>query len=198
MSDVQLDGRPVAPARPDVSDVAAPAPVPRRGPQVGWVGMLLALLLAGLGALLIYEALVQQSWLDGRPLVTTFLEDGIRIEPDGETTALAVLLTLVGLWLLWIALKPGRRKGVRLATHTGVWTTRADLERLVVGAARDVDGVLDADAQVGTRRARLSVDVTDDSVRQHVTRAVEERLSILATPPRVEVRTRPRHGEVAS
>ena len=183
--------------RPEASDVAPAAPVPRRSPQVGWVGVLLALALTGLGLLALYEAFVQLSWLDGEPLLTPLLEDGLRLLPDGESTVLGALLLLAGLWLLWTALKRGRLKGVRLATHTGVWTTRSDVERLAVGTARDIDGVLDAQAQVSGRRARLVVDVPDESVREHVSRAVEERLSVLASPPDVEVRTRARHGEVS-
>lgn len=167
-------------------------PVPRRTPGAGVLGLVLALLLLALGLLLVYEGTVLLGWVEGDPLVTDLLGREAVITPDTVTAAVAGLVALVGLWLLWTAVRPARRRGIALATSTGVWMTHRDLERLVAGTAEDVDGVLDASASVGRRRAVVAVATTSPAVRDHVQAAVTERLSALSAPPTVVVHDNPK------
>jgi hypothetical protein len=169
------------------------ANIPRRPPRVSWLGMLLALLLLVLGALAAFEALALLGWIREDPVATPVLGQEVSAFPDVRTTALGAAMALVGLWLLWTALLPGRRRGVRLKTQTGVWMTASDLSRLAAGTAEDVDGVLSADATVGKRKADVRVETTAPQVRDTVRTAVADRLSALERPPQVVVHDNPRH-----
>ncbi|HZI98037.1 MAG TPA: hypothetical protein VFD41_10995, partial [Actinomycetales bacterium] len=118
------------------------AAVPRRPAGVGFLGMLLALAVAALGVLGIYEAAVLLvDVVDGDPLLTPFLTGPATVDQEVATAAVAGLAVLAGLWLLWTALRPGRRSGVEVGAGTGVWMTYGDLERLASAAAGRCDGV---------------------------------------------------------
>lgn len=172
-------------------------PVPRRPPGVGLIGMLLALVLVALGVLLVHDGLAHQGWIDGSPVLEGLLSQEARIEPGPVTTLVAAVAALLGLWLLTTAFRRGRRRGVELDTRTSVWMGHGDLDRLVTGTAEDVDGVLQAKASVGRRKAVVHVDTTTPEVSGEVTAAVERRLAALDRRPRVVVKDTPRHEREA-
>jgi len=176
-------------------DTLPAARVPRSAARAGWLGVLLAVAVLGLGVLAAYDATTLLGWVDAEPVGTPVLDTDLGVRPDTATTVLAVALVLLGLWLTWSALQRSARRGARLATSTGVWITYGDLERLVNGTAEDVDGVVSAHTAVSRRRARVSVQMTAPEVREYVQVAVTERLSALQSPPRVTVIGNPGHDD---
>lgn len=170
------------------------APVPRRPAGVGIVGMILALGLVALGALAIYDAVVLLGRFGGEPPLTTFLTDGAVVGRDTLVAALAALAVLLGLLLLWTALKPGRRRGVQVQAATGVWLTWADVERLARTTAVRQDGVLSARARASRRRIDVAAETTSGDVGPAVEAALADRLTLLTPAPRVTLRARPRGG----
>jgi hypothetical protein len=180
-------------ARPKKGETLRSAPVPRAPAPIGYLGMFLAFLVLSLGLLAAYEAMVLLGWLPGDPILSPLLGQQAVVSPDVVTTVIGVVAALVGLWLLWTALRRGRRRGVELDTVTGVWMTHRDLERLAAGTAEDVDGVLEADANASRRKVGVRVETTSPEVRDHVRAAVTERLSGLSRPPKVSVTGSARH-----
>lgn len=168
------------------------APVPKRPAGIGFLGMLAALVVAALGVLAIYEAVVLLGWTEGEPVLTPFLTGSATVTPDVTTAIVAGIVALLGLWLLWTALKRGRRSGVRVGAGTGVWMTFGDVERIAAGAAEQCDGVLSATANASGRTVRVDAQTTGRDVEGDVRSSVTERLAGLSAPPRVVVRTRPR------
>lgn len=170
------------------------APVPRRPAGVGIVGMILALVLLALGALAIYEAVVLLGWAGGEPPLTALLTDQAAVGRDTLVAVLAALAVLLGLLLLWTALKPGRRRGARVEAATGVWLTWADVERLARTTAARQDGVLSARARASRRRVDVAAEITSGEVRPAVEAALADRLAPLTPAPRITLRARPRSG----
>ncbi len=167
-------------ARPDL-------PGPRARPATAWLGMLAALLLIGVGVVLVQEALsrwgvVGASWLG------SFLEtlDGTRA--GTWTVPAGVALVLLGLLVLVVALKPRRRTHVRVAGDADLWMTPAALTALARDAAEGVPGV--ARVSVGGSRSAVKVRAAaehPDDVGPAVDQAVTSRLD--GAEVRVSVRT---------
>lgn len=168
------------------------APVPERPAGIGFLGMLAALAVAALGVLGIYEAVVLLGWTEGEPVLTPILTGSATVTPDVTTAVVGGIAALLGLWLLWTALKRGRRSGVRVGAGTGVWMTFGDLERIAAGAAEQCDGVLTASAKASARTVRVDAQTTGRDVEGDVRSSVAERLAALSAPPRVIVQARPR------
>ncbi|MBC7291968.1 MAG: hypothetical protein H5T83_11640 [Actinotalea sp.] len=175
---------------------AAP-PVPRSPARAGTIGLVLAVLLVALGVLLVHEGLALLGWVGSAPVLDQVLAREGVVEPGAVTAAVAAVLALIGLWLLLSALRRGRRRGVELGTTAAVWMAHRDLDRIVTGTAEQVDGVLDARASVGRRRAVVHVETTTPEVRDEVATAVERRLAALDSRPRVVVHDSPRHEREA-
>lgn len=171
------------------------ARVPRGASRAGWLGVVLSVVVLALGLVAVYDGITQLGWLDESPVLTPAVDTEVSVGRDLPTALLGVLLALTGLWLLWSALKPGRRRGAGLATSTGVWMSYRDLERLVAGTAEEVHGVVSARASVSRARARVSVQTTAPEVAGEVQAAVTDRLGALERPPRLTVLDTPKHDD---
>ncbi|MGM0386417.1 MAG: DUF6286 domain-containing protein, partial [Actinomycetota bacterium] len=114
--------------------------------------------------------------------------------PGTATVVAGVVAALLGLFLLWIALRPSRRRGAELEAGTGVWLTWADVERLAASAAEQQDGVVAARASASRRRVQIMTRTTTGEVEPTVGHAVTEALAGLRRPPRVVVRARAHQG----
>lgn len=169
----------------------APAPVPRRSPGAGYLGIVLAVLLVALGIFALYEGIVHAGWADGPTVLTETLEGPAIVSPQVLTAVVGVVIAILGLWMLWTALRPSRQSGFSLGGATGTWMTYQDLERIAVGTAEDCDGVLAARARASRRRLDVRARTTTGDVRDTVRAAVQERLSAMATPPQVVVQVEP-------
>lgn len=165
------------------------APVPRRSPGAGYLGIVLAVLLLALGLLALYEGIVQAGWTDGAPpVLTEILQGPAVVGPHALTATVGVMLALLGLWLLWTALRPSGRTGFSLGGASGTWMTYGDLERIAVGTAEDCGGVLSARAHASRGRLAVQARTTTDDVRNTIRSTLEERLSGMSKRPDVVVR----------
>ncbi|MFE5675341.1 DUF6286 domain-containing protein [Streptomyces erythrochromogenes] len=127
--------------------------------------------------------------LAARPLDDTYIQIG------------AGIMTVLGLWLIILALSPGLRRQLPLQTP-GV-PMRAVLDRSAAelhlrDAAMHVPGVSAAKVKFFQRRVRVRADVrfrAPADVQADLQAALQEQLDRLTftRPPRLDVRARPRH-----
>ncbi|MEO7060746.1 MAG: DUF6286 domain-containing protein [Lapillicoccus sp.] len=158
------------------------------------VGLLLAVILVGVGAVGVQAALVKAGLLTGKPWLTWALDRPNGLTPAGWMLPAGAVVALVGLWLVLTALRPRPRTAVAVRAATGVFLRPRDLSRLAVAAADEVAGVQDARASATRTKVTLRITSTAgeadrDQVSDAVTAAVTARLSALEKPVRVTVRT---------
>jgi hypothetical protein len=168
-----------------------PAPEPLRAAGAGYAGVLLALAVVGAGALALREAAVGIGWLGGSPWLPAAAEWLGEPKPVGFVAAAGVLAALVGMACLVAAVRPRRRRCLRIAAATAVFVDYADLARIVSTAAESVPGVLDARSSVGRRSVSVRCAVAGpsaDQIRDRVVEAVSAELAGLARQPRIRVR----------
>ncbi|KYH45403.1 DUF6286 domain-containing protein [Branchiibius sp. NY16-3462-2] len=167
-----------------------PKDTPRAAPVAAVTGCLVAFLLIALAVVGIHDLAVTQHWSRGR----SWSRDAIEAV-DGATRAdwvvpLAVITLLIGVVLLYAALKPRR------ATHrpvpdesdaADVWISPAALSQLATAAAEDVPGVLQAHSRVTARRIRVSLHTTPgsdrDQITQTATQSISDRVGALSDLP---------------
>lgn len=164
-----------------------PAPLPTGAGRIGWLGPLLAVLLIAVAVLLGQDAWVrlngaQSSWLGS---VISALNG---LAPSAALAVPAAIAIIIGLLLLVAAFSRRKRKALVLRGDLGAHLTTRDVARLASGAARQVDGVLDASASATRRKVTVEVTTTGDgatptAVQTDVTRA----LSALADAPKVTI-----------
>lgn len=157
---------------------------------VGVVGPVLAVLLLALGLLLLRDALVSAGALSGAAWLPAAAEALRGFAPATWLVPVGVALALVALWLIVTALRPRSRKTLPLTSSSGTYLHTRDVARLASGAARDVDGVLDATTSASRSTVKVSVTTTSGDLKGAVTSAVTEALRPLQKAPRVVVRTR--------
>ncbi|MGL4743307.1 MAG: DUF6286 domain-containing protein [Dermatophilaceae bacterium] len=155
------------------------------------VGALLAVLVVAVGAVAIQAAASAAGLVDGTSWLTRWADSLDGTAPAAWTPVVAVVLALIGLWLVLLALKPRPRTGVAVQARTGVYLRPTDVARVASAAAGDVDGVAEVDASATRSTIRLRVSSSSgDGVRSAVKDAVDGRLVALAKQPRVKVATR--------
>ncbi|WP_187279710.1 DUF6286 domain-containing protein [Quadrisphaera setariae] len=193
-----MSADPTTPTTTGPAPLRAAAARTGAGP-IGWVGPLLALLLALIGLVLLRDGVFaprggtgwpggQQSWLTS----ATTPVDGLTRAP--WVVAAGVALVLLGLALLVVALRRRTRRVLALAGCSGAHLLPADVARRARAAAEDVDGVLDASASATRRTVVVEVTTTGGAsgggggdVRARVASAVAGSLAALTAPPRVRV-----------
>ncbi|GAA4512230.1 hypothetical protein GCM10023191_077630 [Actinoallomurus oryzae] len=120
---------------------------------------------------------------------------------DVLVLAIASLLAALGLWLLLLALRPGRLRAVPLRSqdpNVVLGIARPDLRRYVARAARSVEGVDRARVKVRRHRVRVrAVSPLHDvgGITDQVRVAVAERLDELEPLHRPHLRVTVRHRE---
>ncbi|MEU7551137.1 DUF6286 domain-containing protein [Streptomyces sp. NPDC044571] len=193
---------PDTPQRESGND-AAGGPRPSRRP---WSARripaaLTALVIAAAAGILLYDVVRVRA---GRSAAAwrTRLADELATRPldDVWIRTGAAVLTLVGLWLIILALSPGLRRQLPLTTHDD--QVEAGLDRRAAAlvlrdAAMRVPGVGAARIRVGRNRVRARAEVRfrpEADVRADLLDALRERRDrlALARPPRLTVRVRTR------
>lgn len=188
--------------RADVTSVSAdgeaaewapmpPASEPTRSGPVGIVGPILAVILTAIGVLLLRDALVAAGVLTGTAWIPAALGavEGVRAGPLFLLGG--IVAALLGLWLIFAALRPRVRSGVTVASRTGIFLGTGDVARLASAAAEDVGGVISASTVATRRKVRTTIRSTGDpGIAAAVRQAVTDRLTDLDPPPRVTVSVR--------
>jgi hypothetical protein len=164
-----------------------PAPLPTGAGRIGWLGPLLAVLLLGVAVVLGQDAWVrlgggQSTWLGS---VISALNG---ISPSTALAVPAAIAVLLGLVLLLAAFSRRKRKALVLRGDLGAHLTTRDVARLASGAARQVDGVLDASASATRRKVTVEVTTTGDAATRAAVQAdVQRALSALSDAPKITV-----------
>ena len=186
-----IPGAPDRPARRSQDDGAAAmtaAKTPVGSGPIAAVGLILALLLTGAGVVLIRDALVYFGLLSGTPWNLSVVHAVNGVTAAAWLVPVGVALVLLGLWLLWRALRPRARTAVSLTATTGVFLRPHDIARFAETAAEGVGGVISADVNASRRSVTVRVRGTgSDDLADQVRAAVTERLSALDRPPAVKV-----------
>lgn len=191
-----------APANPQVASEGVHQPVgphpgdePLGNPGSRWVSVITSIVLLALAGVagrdLWYHYYRDedpgQSWT-GQAL--DFLGSFVS---DVTAVIIAVVLALVGLWLLVLAFKPRPRTHVRVHSPVSIWTRPVDIARKATDATRRDTGMDHVRSKAN--RKKVSVEVTDDGsgsqLQERVTRSLNNEFKGLATPPAVAVKVLP-------
>jgi hypothetical protein len=163
---------------------------PKARPAAAFVAVLLALGLMALGAVGIHDLLADQGVIAAGNWARAVLVsvDGLTATP--AVAAAAAVAVIAGLWLLLVALKPGRHTHLRAPTDDAdLWISPSALAALAVERAERVSAVTLADAHAGRRRIRLDIRTTEPDATAAIAESVNTHLEGL-TPRVVKVRTR--------
>ncbi len=165
---------------------------PRARPAAMPAALVLALGLVVLGGVAVRDLVVAQGWAKG-----TAWSQSVLSAFDGLTASTAVVAGgiaagSVGLLLMWLAIRPGRRTHLRASCAADVWLSPRSLAALAAAVADRAPGVVGAKATRVTRR-RVVVDVVTSqeptAVADAVQSALDETVSGL-TDARITVRTK--------
>ncbi len=162
-------------------------------PAAGFTGPLVALLLLAAGLVGIRDGIVAAGWIDGSSWTGSAAAwiDGLTFA--GWMIPVAIVSIVVGLLLLFAALKPRRKTAVLLNAETSVYIEPAGIARVAADAARSVPGVLDARASATRRSVTVRADVTGDDrsgLKKAIGDQVRAALEPLESAPKTTVRTR--------
>lgn len=154
---------------------AAVSRPPRARPPAVPVALALALGLIAVGVVAVRDLIVSQGWANGTPwsevVVSAF---------DGLTASIAVVaggiaVAVIGLLLIWLSLKPGRKTHLRASNAEDLWLSQRALAALAVAVADRAPGVIAAEATRVTRR-RVVVQVVTSQEPTVVADAVQSSL----------------------
>ncbi|MGZ8177927.1 DUF6286 domain-containing protein [Williamsia sp. SKLECPSW1] len=178
---------------PDTTGAAEPGPAsglkklvpPTATPGAVWITSLFAVALIALGGVAIRDICVDQKWISGSGWIAAASRWIADLSWQGWFWAVAIALIVVGLLLLWIAVKPRARTHIPLdgaGTVDGyapsTWTRKGDVARRASAVARQIAGVTKATSTVKRRRIITRITTTDeapadaDAVRDAVTAAI--------------------------
>lgn len=188
------------PALPDTGVLASEGSRRRRWSERRLpVGMLAALALASAAALLQDEAAVHLQGRRPAPWRRQLLDWLTEHGPASTPAWAAAVLAVAGLWMVTLALTPGRRSDLVLSTPGhGVRAVlnRRSAAQLIRAALRQVPGITAARVRMGRRRLTVRAELAYgepaealEQVRQAVAAAARE--MTLAVPPRTHLRVRP-------
>ncbi|NDL60908.1 DUF6286 domain-containing protein [Phytoactinopolyspora mesophila] len=165
-----------------------PAQRPARPGPARAAGVCLALLVTGLGAVALYDALVGLDVLDGGTAIDAALNRLDGMEPASWMLAAGPGIALVGLWLVLAACWRRPRRSLPVTSDTGVYASRPAVEGLAIDTVAQHPGVVKARAKVRAKAVILRLDTDGEATaEQEVRDRVGERLSRLSGPP--EIRT---------
>jgi hypothetical protein len=158
--------------------------------RIGLVGPIMALVLTGIGFVLLHDAVAEADNRPGRTWLASVVDGLDRTTAEWWMIPAGVAVALAGVWLIVTAVRPRSRKTLAVTSQTGVFLRTRDIARLASAAADDVDGVLSASSVASRRAVTVTVESDRDAVADLVRDTVSERLSALANPPKIKVRVR--------
>lgn len=199
-SPVQTQAIPVTPSAP-VGPVKPAKAVPRPlGTLPALIpGIILAIVAIGIGVVGIHDGLVywtrSGSWdlisLHGATWTGAAIHWVENLTPQLWMTFAGAALALVGIWLIVLALKPRRVRGVAVTSSTYMWVEHSGVGRLAVAAAAQVPGVRSARGSAGRRKVDVTVEAGSGGDSQQLATSVRDaiaaRLAPLTKAPKITV-----------
>lgn len=168
-------------------------PRPLGWPASAYGALVVMIILLTTAALAIWDFLVAQRVTSGTAWVPWAVQhlDGLRAAawmlPAG------ILAGALGLWLLWLAVKPRPVLAVP-ADGNILWVYPKVLAALAQAAVREVSGTVRVKVRATPRRITISAagrGTSPQSLEDTLRQRVEQRLAGLADPPTVKVTVRP-------
>ncbi len=179
----------------DTRTQATPPPTakdPRGFARVSVFGVLWSLALIALAVVAGHDALAYGDLISGKPWIQSALETVDGMKPQFSWVVLAVVAGLIGLILIYFALRPRPHLGTAVRAQTGVFMLDRGLRSFAAASAEDVDGVDTARASASGRTVRVDVHgpsaERDAALEGRVQQRLESRFEPLEQPPRVRVR----------
>ncbi|MDG3015594.1 DUF6286 domain-containing protein [Speluncibacter jeojiensis] len=166
------------------------APAPTGNPAAAPVAILFGLGLLVLAAICVRDLLIATGAIGGSGWLATAFRWVARLRWHDWMLPAAIVAVLVGLALLFAAVKPRPHTHLSLTSPAGVWLRPTDLARLCSGRARTVAGVLSATTAVSRKRAVVSVTVGAPAVpdlEDQVRAAVSAGLTALVHTPELRI-----------
>lgn len=99
--------------------------------------------------------------------------------------AAAIAAVVVGLSLVYTAIRPRRRTHLAIASAPGVWTRDTDIARRLSAIALDDDNTASASTKVAGRRAKVTVHGQPGTDGEALREKLDTAVTWLETPPRV-------------
>lgn len=153
---------------------------PKASPAARWFSVVVGILLVALGVVAARELILRlahgvdwQSWLD------PVLEAAALNELPEWLLWAAIVSAILGLILLYFAIRPRSKTHRRLESRTSLWARPVDIARLTTATAKRTPGVQRASSKVNNKSIRLDVQTTslapgvEDSIRQSITGALQ-------------------------
>lgn len=190
LNDSRVDERP-ATADTAVGRVFTPS----AAPAAAVIGALTGVALLVLCAIAVRDLVVQAGWLDSDEWLLGAADWTADISWHEWMWPAAIAALIVGLAMLWAAVKPRRHTHIRMADHEVIWTRRVDVARRISAAVSDLSGVDHATTVVKRRKVTCRV-IGRESVidRARVQQTVESVIDNVAISPRAVVRIASSHG----
>lgn len=162
---------------------------PLASPAARWLMILFGLLLlagavvCGRELFIIYGGYGWGSWI--QPVTTYFGEMTFK----NWMVPAAVLSIIVGLLLLWLALRPRTKTHRQLDSEVSLWTRPVDIARMVTAKAEAQPGVLQARTVADKKTIKLTVvgDAFDPTLQPRVEEAVSPLIAMVASQPSLKI-----------
>lgn len=173
---------------------------PAANPAAAVAGVLIGVALFGLAAVAIRDLLVELGWLSGDEWSRSAADWMVGIRWWDWMWPAAIAFIIVGVGLLWLAVRPRRRTHLSLSGYEVMWTRRGDIARRCSAAVSTLSGIRHASTVVGRRTVTVSVTTREPvdraSVDAEVERVVGAVLSGIDAPLRARVKiVRDRSGD---
>jgi hypothetical protein len=165
---------------------------PKARPAAALGAALIAVVLIAVAVVAIRELAVSQRWASGSPWSLDAVRALDGLTPSVGVAAAGVVIALLGLVLVWLALKPAARTHLQAHADGDLWLSAPAVAALARGVADRAPGVISADAtRVSRRRITVEVVTSGDpaAVAERVDSALQSQVQGL-TRAAVTVRTR--------
>lgn len=121
-----------------------PGQAPRSAPAALALGLLLSLLLVTVAVITVRDLVVGQGWAEGSPWIPSWVDGLDGLTPGTPVLVAGIVAALVGLLVLVLALRPGRKTHVPAARGGDLWLTPDAVATVAATAADRTSGTLSA------------------------------------------------------
>jgi hypothetical protein len=166
------------------------ATAPKQAAGASYLAALMAVLLIGVGAVGVRDALLGAGVIDGSAWIPAVLRLFDGLVAGSWLLPVGVVALVLGLFCVVLALKPRRRRTVDVDADSAVYLDVREVARIASAAAETVSGVLKANSSATRRRVSVRCLVTGPVSREVIEQAIGSELAALTHPVRIRVKTR--------